>query len=492
MTITLESITERFLLKTALESVSTEFRGSSIHAVVGENGAGKSTLAAILCGSLQPSSGRILLDGTPSQLKTPREAAEKGIILVQQRPLLAGSISVKENILLGIEYQKDSRFWNRKKILAELNVLRKTWAQDLSPDALVRNIGGDGRFFTALLGALCRHPSVLILDEPSALLNWEQRRMLYAGLRELAQHDMNIIIITHSMEEAALYTDTVTVLNEGRISAYYPRSKDFTPGSPGYIEFAVPDIGNSEVSHLQHPSSVSGCLSFESVTVRPQNRPGLFDIHLTARCGQLTLIRGLQESGLGTLENVMTAMETAKCSGTFTLSYNNGSDTISRRISLAHHPLTPEILRSRLHVRIAVIPSDRMFRGSNPQLSVKQILTAQHTADNSDEYARYLISKAGITISPDESAGNLSGGMLQRLILERELDLQPSFILLCEPLQGLDSHASAKLCERLYGLAESGCAVIVLSAADFPESFCSMIYTLKDGNLELTAKGKNR
>ncbi len=490
MNLRLTGISECFSLKIVLESVSAEFKEGAIHALVGENGAGKSTLAAIISGSRQPTSGTILLDGKPVVLKTPREAAELGIIQIHQRPLLAEGITVKENILIGTEYQPEPA--QREKIsrrvtLARLSVYKKQWAPDLDLNSRVRNIGGDERFLTALLGALCRSPSILILDEPSALLNWEQRRILYANLRTLAQGGMNILIITHSMEEASLYTDTVTVLAEGRILATYARSSDFLQGCPGYIDFKKPDLSGSvnQTDEIIQPVFPRGFISFNSITVRPVNRPAIFGISFSFHCSELTLIRGLQESGLGTLENVITAMESSHCTGSFLMSYTEdpiNDEEIYRR-NLAVRPLTPAILRKKMHVKTAIIPSDRTFRGSNPNLTVGQMLTAYYTGKNHEQYAMRLITKAGISITTGEPVSDLSGGMLQRLILERELDMDPVFIILCEPLQGLDSRSSAALCRRLYNLSKTGNAVLVLSAADFPESFCTSIYTLKDGKL---------
>jgi len=490
MTVTLEHITERFSLKTALDSVSLKFEGGKIHAVVGENGAGKSTLAAILVGDRQPTSGTILLDSSPVVLKTPRQAAEYGIMQVHQRPLLAGCISVRDNILLGTEHTLDRSNGKpvpKRTILARLAVYADLWAPRLDMKALVNNLGGDQRFFTAILSALCRDPSVLVLDEPSASLNWEQRRLLYANLRSLAQSGLNIIIITHSMREAELYTDTVTVLNRGIVTARYPRSADFVPGSPGYVDFPEENRKATTWKAPAEHTTARGAVSFQNVTVRPVDRPALFSISFTARDRELTLIRGLQESGLGTLENVVTGMETTRSTGTFTIYHTHGGTVPeSYTTSLFRHPLTPSVLRNCLHAGVAIIPSNRTFRGSNPQLTVAQILTVHYTGRNPTAYARELILKAGISISPDEPASSLSGGMLQRLILTRELDIKPDFIILCEPLQGLDSVSSTSLCGHLYALAQNGAAVIVLSAAGFPEEICSNIYILRDGKLEQT------
>ncbi len=478
MTITLQQLSVQFSLKTALDSVSAEFTGSAVHAIVGENGAGKSTLASVLSGDRRQTSGTMLLDGTPVVFHTPRDAIAHGIVLVHQRPLLADSISVLENIMLGTEHSAPKR-----QIRARLDACRARWCPSLPLKSLVRDIGGDGRFFTSLLGALCRAPQVLILDEPTALLSWEQKRALYANLRTAAEEGMNIIIITHSMEEAALYTDTVTVLKKGRLDAQYSRSRDFTAGSKGYVDFTAAAVSTEQESEKAAAQDASlPVLSFDHITVRPAARPALFDICFKARRAQITLIKGLPEAGLETLENVITGMEISPCTGTVTI----GSTTVQ----LARRALTPALLRHNPDCRAAVVPSDRTCRGSHPSLTVEQLLTTYYTGSAPVSYAQELIDRAGIMIKPDEPAANLSGGMLQRLILERELDTHPQVLILCEPLQGLDSAASARLCGRIYDLCRKQTAVIVLTSGDFPEPYCRSVYSLKNG--ALTIQGGSR
>ncbi|MCI1209976.1 MAG: ATP-binding cassette domain-containing protein [Treponema sp.] len=478
MTVTLEKISKRFSLKTVLDSVTAEFREGKIHALVGENGAGKSTLAALISGEKQPTSGVIKLDGEPVLFENRREAAQRGILLVHQRPLLARSITVKENILLGTASSARSRNYIKR-----LSDLRDHWAPGLNLNAIVQNIGADARFQTALLSALFRTPAVLILDEPSASLDWEQRRLLYADIRMLAETGTAVIVITHSMEEAALFTDTVTVLSRGTVAAHYADSKSFKPGTEGYKDFTIKTAG--AIPGRSSFTDGNTYLSFRNITVRPQNRPALFDISFTAFSGGITLIKGLQEAGLGTLENVITGMETARAGGLVTLA--SGKTKFS--INLHKQHLTTALLRGKHSLQAGIVPTDRTFRGANPDLSVGMIVTTYYTGRHPEQYARYLIDKAGIKITPSESAANLSGGMLQRLILARELDRKPPFIIMCEPLQGLDTASSGDLCTLLAAAARQGSAVIVLSATPFPEKTCSSVYKLEGGRIKT---GENR
>lgn len=494
MDIALAHVSKRYLHKTVLDDLSVSFRGGMIHALLGENGAGKSTTAALLSGALQYDSGEILIDGNAVHFENQRDAVKAGIVCVRQRPLLADSISVMENILLGTEYSSAGKKLTRRDVLHEAEKYRQKWVPHLDFRARVVHIGGDERFYTSLIAALICEPGVLILDEPSALLDWEQRRALYANIRELAGGGMNIIVITHIMQEAELYTDTVTVLRKGKAAEEYEHSRTFT--AEMYAETAAAEIAGGGSADAVRPAAgeyadnmcgktdCTSCrekctVAFTDITVRPKKRPALFGVSFKAECGALTLIKGLQESGLGTLENVVTGMESARTEGFSTM------ETASSRceLNLKSKKLTPCFLRYKTGLHTAIIPSDRTFRASHPNLSIGQLLCAMHDGMVDKDYTDRLICKADVAIQGEEKASALSGGMLQRLILARELDTAPLYIIACEPLQGLDALSADRTAKLLASFASKGCAVLVLSSSDFPEELCGSVYTLEGGKI---------
>ena len=489
MDIALAHVSKRYLHKTVLDDLSVSFRGGMIHALLGENGAGKSTTAAILSGALQYDSGEILIGGNAVHFENQRDAVKAGIVCVRQRPLLADSISVMENILLGTEYSSAGRKLTRRNVLHEAEKYRQKWAPQLDFRARVVHIGGDERFYASLIAALICGPGVLILDEPSALLDWEQRRALYANIRELAEGGMNIIVITHIMQEAELYTDTVTVLRKGKAAEQYEHSRAFTAemcaeacisSSAGAVRTSAGEYADGECGKTGCASCREKCtVTFTDITVRPKKRPALFGVSFRAECGALTLIKGLRESGLGTLENVVTGMESARTEGLAAI------ETSSSRceLTLKSKKLTPHFLRYKTGLHTAIIPSDRTFRASHPNLSIGQLLCAMHDGMVNRDYTDRLIRKADVAIQGDEKALDLSGGMLQRLILARELDTAPLYIIACEPLQGLDAQSACSTAKLLASFASKGCAVLVLSSSDFPEELCGSVYTLEGGKI---------
>lgn len=492
MNLELKNISQIFSQKIALDNININFCEGKIHSLIGENGAGKSSLAAILCGDRSPAKGRILIDGKEVFFKNPRDAVEKGIVLVHQCPLLANSITVKENIFLGSENTKTSRRFLEPRV----KILAKQWAPLMNMDLYVKDLSGDMRFYTALLCALSKNPKVLILDEPSVFLDTEQRKQLYSNLHLFAEQGNTVIVITHSMAEAKNYTDTVTALSKGKIIARYEDTSKFHEGSPGYFDFEAKwnENKNKILAELhtssepillkKNTASAESFIAFKNVTVLPVNRPPLYNISFSAKSGEITLIRGHLESGLETLENLVTGMEENPCRGTVTLSSNCGIfQKTAFSLNLAKKRLNPAMLRGKNSNITAIIPSDRTFRSSNPTLTIEQLLTVYYTGKDTKAYAEKIIKKAQVAIKTEEKASSLSGGMLQRLILARELEQNPQFLILCEPMQGLDSIAQNNLCKRLADFAQSGKTVIVLSTVDFPSEICKKIYSLSDGEL---------
>lgn len=463
LNLSVQNIVLKYPKKSVLNGVSVDFDHSQIHALIGENGAGKSSLIKIICGDILPTEGKILLNNVDAEIKSPADAIKHGIVCVHQRPLLADGITIMENLMLG------AAKFDKKKALS----LLEEWLPGVSARTLVKNCSGDMRFFTSLVGALLKKPEILILDEPSALLDSKQRDFLFEKLKAFAAGGMNIIVITHFMDEAKKYGDTVTYLEEGLVSK--PKADFFMrQGASG--------------ADLRDKSENSGkdnfTLSFHHLTSLPFDKPAIRDFSFTAKGGQITLILGQAEDGRETLEDAICGMSGAKESGQlqikapekeFNFTIKKGNFT---RRQLEKSPF-----------RFGIIPSNKTFRGSNPNLTIFQLLSTFDSRKNKSdtaskrEQALSLIKKADVNISLNDKAEYLSGGMLQRLILEREIGKNPDILILCEPVQGLDSISTSKLCQRIQKIAEEGKIVLVLSSSEFPQEICHKIYKLEKRDL---------
>lgn len=473
MTIEIKALSKRYALKSALDGVSAVFDSGKIHALLGENGAGKSTLAAIIAGAIKPTGGALRIDGKSVQFTCPRDALAHGIVIVQQRPLLAGALTALENLCL-------ERGDTSAAVRQELTALKKIWAPALPLETPVQHLGGNLRFYIAFLGALLLHPRFLILDEPSAFLDHDERKALYEHVRAaVSKDDITVLVITHSGAEAETYADTVTVLHRGKLQARYDSAADYRQGKAALegqhtaeSDLLKPTDRDMRTLTASLPRGTC-CFSLTGVSSRPKNKSALLSAELAAYYGEITAVTGLKEGALDTLEDVVTGLADTATTGTATLA--------GCSYDLARKPLTARRLRQ---AHTAIVPSDRTFRASHPALSIEQMLTVYLTRKEQTTpaaYAQKLITLAGVQITPQETAKNLSGGMLQRLILTRELATNPNLIILCNPLQGLDKKGQHKMTEIAVQLAEQGKAVLILGAADFPLSLCQHVYALEGG-----------
>ena len=460
--LSISNVCKSYGTKTVLKNISCDFPAGNFFALLGENGAGKSTLASLICGEKSADSGAILFTGI------------KTCALVHQRPLLADSLTVRDNIMLGSEPVCSLPFLKsvktgfidfsaaHKKIE---NVLR-LWNIDADIGAKASALSAAERFYTAFAASAYKDPDVFILDEPGSVLDETQKLALYPALRNFARSGRIVILITHQMSDALEYADSLVLLRAGKEAVCISvGDKEKTAKAVqdvlygGKIDNAAENEERREDARVrQSPDCAQAVLSVEHLSSTPSQGGALNDISFKVYARKITCIYGHRANGLETLENLITGMKNCAYTGTVAV---NGK---------AVEP-SPRLLRDE---GCGIVPFNRTFRGSDPELSVEQILTVHlKPADKikNTDYTRFLIERAGITIGTDEKASALSGGMLQRLIIERETAENRKLLILSEPERGLDSRAVQALFGRLRSLAESGTAVLLFISAGSPDVF---------------------
>lgn len=495
--------TERF---TALDGVTLAFSPGEIHTILGENGAGKSTLVHILSGLHQPTTGSIRIGAQELCFKSPSEALSAGIAMVHQRPLLSEEITVLENVLLGSPGPLLRRGKRRKEIVA----IAEQWEIALDPDACVKGLTPAQRLYTAMLGALYRKPDFLILDEPSGVLAPNERQTFFESLRRARSRGLGIILITHKLDEAVRWSDRISILRRGRL--IYTSTVSEPEGGNAITESFLAGFLDPEPQNLRDAKKIdaraervavsprtvaataqgisrakpgaqknedAAAISLSRVTSEITGRIPVRDISFTAPPGEITGIICYPGSGLETLEDILTGMIRPD-SGTITIGDKN------------IHPddCNPAFFRKR---GIAVIPSDRAFRGSHPEITITELLTAYRSdhffrsgAENA-AFVKNILSAEEIDARPSRAVRTLSGGQLQRLILARELSSKNLRILvLAEPEWGLDIRSTIRLRQRLVDVADSGKTVLILSdntdAAEKSGIYANT-FTLREGRL---------
>ena len=291
--IELRGITKRFPGVVANDHVDLVVHRGEIHAIVGENGSGKSTLMKTLYGQHRPDEGTITVNGREQHFGSARDAIAVGIGMVHQHFMLADNLTVWENIALGDEPGKWFRI-DAGAARARIRELSARYGLDVDPDDRVESIGVGERQRVEILKVLFRGATILILDEPTAVLVPQEVERLFRSLRELAAEGVTVIFISHKLDEVLAISDAITVIRAGRTVT------TVEPGSVNARRLAELMVG----SELPTPETTGSTIRSEvelelaHVTVRtPEGRPLLDDVSLAVRKGEIVGVAGVEGNG---------------------------------------------------------------------------------------------------------------------------------------------------------------------------------------------------
>ena len=450
----------------ALDDVSTDFRAGEIHAIVGENGAGKSTLMKVLYGLENRNAGEILYRGQPVSFKKPGEAIASGIGMVHQEILLIPEYTVWQNVVLGME---PVGHWGRiDEARARQQVLEKIkeFQFNLDPDALVEDISVAARQKVEILKLLYRDVSILILDEPTAVLTPQEIPQLFSELRRLRDNGHTIIFITHHLEEVLELSDRITVLRKGK--------KIDTVQTSGTTkrELAGMMVGREVIfTSLREPKEPGETVfTLDHLThIHTSGRVQLKDVNLNVCQGEIVGMAGVE--GNGQLELVNAIMGLLK--------------PTSGKIFVQGKDITQAAILER-RKSISFVSQDRSRMGACVTASIMENTIMTHHRLNkrftqwngiilNDNEARRFTSQVQDRFSVsmdtmDNPFKSLSGGNQQKVILGRELLLDSPFVLLDQPTRGLDVGSIEYVHRQILNMRDEGRAVLLISA-DLDELF---------------------
>lgn len=451
------NIVKQFPRVLANKDISIKLYEGEILSLLGENGAGKSTLMNVLYGLYTPTSGEILLDGSEVSLHSPKDAIELGLGMVHQHFMLVDPLTVTENIILGSEPGKFGTI-DYTQARKEVVSLSEKYGLHIDPDAPVETLSVGIQQRVEILKALYRQAKVLILDEPTAVLTPQEVDELFEVIGELRKSGVSIIIITHKLEEVKAISDRVYILRGGELVGERVTADTST------AELANLMVGRDVVLTVERKDKKAGDKSIfqvENLRVLNQKKyPAVDGLSLEVKPGEIVGIAGVDGNGQSELAEAIMGL----------LPVDSGR-VLHHGDDITHLSTKEKIKRS-----ISYVPSDRqrfglvlpmtigenIMMGYHDKPPFSKGLSLQYKHINS--YAEKL-SKSYDIRTPDvqQSAGKLSGGNQQKVILAREFSREPTFLLISQPTRGLDVGAIEYIHSQILAMRDANVAILLIS-----------------------------
>ena len=474
----MKDITKIFPGVKALEDVQFSLRAGEIHALVGENGAGKSTFIKVLAGVHQPDNGEIYLNGEKLVMSTPLTAEKHGIATIHQHAASYPDLSVAENIFIGHEFMKMG-FIDWRKTNEEAKKLLMSVGSDINPTAIVSSLSVAQQQLVEIAKALSMNAKILIMDEPTAALSKRESEELYTISRKLRDAGTAIILISHRFEDIFGIADRVTVLRDGR----YINTWDIQDVDENKLVNAM--VGR-DINQFYPKKEVQP--GEELLRVENLSKTGLFkDVSFHVNAGEIVGLTGLV--GAGRTE-VVEAIFGA-------ISPDSGSIYIEGEKTTVASPF------DAMKKGLGLLPEDRQLQALLMSWSIchnitlptldsclnGMFLSEKKETDASVKLKDLLSIKANHV---DAFASSLSGGNQQKVVVAKQLVINPKIIILDEPTKGVDVGSKAAIYEIMSDMAERGIGILMISS-EMPEvlNMSDRIYVMREGRIaaEFDAKG---
>ncbi|MHA1536397.1 MAG: ABC transporter ATP-binding protein [Alphaproteobacteria bacterium] len=470
----LRGITKRYPGVLANDDISLTVASGGVHALLGENGAGKSTLVKIIYGVVKPDAGEIVWEGAPTNILNPAHARRLGVGMVFQHFNLFDTLTVAENISLGMDDAGDL-----KTLSARVSEVSERYGLPIDPRRHVHALSVGERQRVEIVRCLLQNPKLLIMDEPTSVLTPQEVEKLFATLRRLSEEGRSILYISHKLEEIRELCDDATVLRGGKVAAVC------NPGKETAKSLAEMMIG-SEIPVVERPlggKPGKPRLEVKGLSLASHDPFGtsLKNIGLSVRAGEIVGIAGVAGNGQREFLMALSGEEVVR-------------DNDAVRID--GHPVGRMKPAGRRALGLAFVPEERLGRGSVPEMSLAEnaLLTGHRSGmvkrglihfGLTDDFAGKVRSDFNVKSAGIEAeARSLSGGNLQKFIIGREIGLAPGLLILAYPTWGVDVGAATTIHRAIIGLKAANTAVLIVSE-DLDELFeiCDRIAVIAGGRL---------
>ena len=467
----MKGISKSFGFNQVLSKIDINVQAGEVLALLGENGAGKSTLIKILGGIYSKDEGDIYIEGGKKEIHSVADAQRYGIRIIHQEIVLVPERSVAANIFLGREIKTKAGFINYKKIREETEKILREFEVNISPDDLISNLTIGMQQMVEIMRAVSTNAKIVVMDEPTSSLSEHETEILFRTIEKLKRKKVGIIYISHRMNEIFKIAQRVTVLRDG---------KEICTVSTN--EITSEELINRMVGRTLTKYYIKTQNEIKDVSLEVKNlelKNVFKNINFYARYGEIVGFSGLVGAGRTEVMKTIFGIYPAS-NGTI---FMNGE-----RISIK----SP---KDALEVGIAYIPENRREEGLillntvefNMTLVALRFLIKGIKRDKKrqkkivDDY----IKKFSIKVtSPAQTAGNLSGGNQQKVVLSKWLANSPKVLILDEPTRGIDVGSKAEIYGIINELASNGISIILVSS-EMPEimNMCDRVYVMYEGKI---------
>ena len=460
----------------ANDDINLSVAPGEIHAVLGENGAGKSTLMKVIFGTVKPDAGDIYWNGELAHIANPQIARKLGIAMVFQHFSLFDTLTVAENIALGLDADTDMQ-----DLVARIRQTGEKYGLELEPNRHVHTLSVGERQRVEIVRALLTNPQLLILDEPTSVLTPQAVEKLFVTLRLLADEGCSILYISHKLDEIRALCHSATVMRGGRVTGTCdPRNET----SAGLSRMMI----GEELVRLRRERNPESQRNERKLHVNRLCLPKahlfateLQDIECEVRAGEIVGIAGVSGNGQQELLAALSGEDQRAAPNMIML----GGAAVGH--------LAPNPRRAK---GLGLVPEERLGRGAVPTLSLAANMLLSHQKvpyvkrgmidfGYTRKVAAAIIERFKVKASgPDALAKSLSGGNLQKFIVGREMERKPGVFIVAQPTWGVDVGAAAQIHAEILALKQEGCAVLVISE-ELDELFalCDRLHVIAMGRL---------